>query len=141
MPWHEAYCWHSVPRASLASQPTSQPAIWDFCSFALQNRQLLIRRAFAQGVSDREKCAFDIGPFHFFEFRLKHLLLKPTQAAISEQFLGTTAMDARRRLWEPPDTTVVSCFHVGGALFLKRFSEQLFFCKIMPNGPQMASKI
>ena len=52
-----------------------------------------IRRAFAQGVSDHEKCAFDISPFHFFELFLKHLQSKPTQTAISEQFFETRAMD------------------------------------------------
>ena len=26
-----------------------------------------IRRTFAQGVLDHEKCAFDISPFHLFE--------------------------------------------------------------------------
>ena len=31
------------------------------------NHQPLIRRAFAQGVSDHEKCALDIDHFHFFE--------------------------------------------------------------------------
>ena len=46
-----------------------------------------IRRASAQGVSDHQKCAFDIiSPFHFFELFWKLLQSKPTQAAIFEQF-------------------------------------------------------
>ena len=52
-----------------------------------------IRRVFAQGVSDHQKGAFDISPFHLFEIVLKPLQLQSTQTAIFEQFLEARAMD------------------------------------------------
>ena len=63
-----------------------------FCIFGLLTeveeewiRRIVIRRAFAQGVSDHEKCVFDISPCHFFEFVRSNCncnQLKSTQTAI-----------------------------------------------------------
>ena len=44
---------------------------------------LLIRRAFAQGVSDHKKCDFDIGPFHFFDLLFETFAI---EANASSQF-------------------------------------------------------
>ena len=115
---------------------------------------MTIRRASAQGVSDHQKCAFDIGPFHFFKYVWnicnRSQLKQPFSSSFSkpEPWTRTRATiraraivsclsyaHARRRLREPPDTPVVVRFQVGGAICLKRVSERfVFFWKNMPNG-------
>ena len=58
-----------------------------------------------------------------------------------EQFLLLRSAHARRRLWEPSNTMIVSNFHLGGPLFFKRFSEGFFSQKWCQMEPNMASQI
>ena len=126
-----------------------------------QGKSIKNRRALAQGVSDHQKCAFDISHFHFFDFDLlgEHLQSKPTQTAISHNFSKPepwtriratnrtrvilsclSYAHARRRPWELSNTPVVANFQQGFCFLALRnvffFSEQ--WCQMEP---WMASKM
>ena len=135
-----------------------------FCS------SLIIRRAFAQGVSDhqgRSPLDFDIDfsfvrfLFYVFEiFAIGTLQSKPTQTAIFDLFSKPEAYTriritfrartivsclrsahARRAVREPGAMVIVSRLRQGGTFFLERFSERFFSQSWCQMEAQMASKI
>ena len=113
----------------------------------------IICRAFAHGVSDHQKCAFDISPFHFFELFSKHLQSKPIQTAIFEQFFEARAMDTSSSnnssssywfLFELCAREAASLGAIGHgdspwfstrvSPFFEAISGTVFFWKMVPNG-------
>ena len=118
-----------------------------------QGKSIKNRRALAQGVSDHQKCAFDISHFHFFDFDFlgEYLQSKPTQTAISNNFSKPepwtriratnrtriilsclSYAHARRRPWELSNTPVVANFQQGFCFLALR--NVFFFWTMVPNG-------
>ena len=119
--------------------------IWDFCCNRSQLKQQFELKPDLSQTSARpqpdlsQTSARPQLDLNWIDLSLTLLLLLSWQRA--REASAFIKNNKRRRLWEPLDPPIVSCFQVGGPFFLKRFQECFFSQKWCQMELQMASKM
>ena len=112
------------------------PFIFSNCFRNFCNRSQL-KQPFSSNFSISNSNQLKLG--HEFEPQFELELKSNLNSSSSNCFCSRSA-HARRRLQEPSDTGIATNFHLGGPLFLKRFSEGFFLKNCAKIDPRMASQ-